>query len=105
VTWTPQISENVGALFHVDWRTNSDANTINNPLARPYTTNDGYSIVNARVGLNFGEGGRFGIEAYVENIFDTYYNITAFPIPEQGSSFAVYPAPPRFYGVKARVKF
>jgi outer membrane receptor protein involved in Fe transport len=105
VTWTPQISDNVGALFHVDWRTNSDANTINNPIARPYTTNDGYSIVNARVGLNFGEGGRFGIEAYVENLFDTYYNITAFPVPEQGSSFAVYPAPPRFYGVKARVKF
>jgi len=105
VTWTPQISDTVGALFHVDWRTNSDANTINNPLARPYTTNDGYSIVNARVGLNFGEGGRFGIEAYVENLFDTYYNITAFPVPEQGSSFAVYPAPPRFYGVKARVKF
>lgn len=105
VTWTPQLSENVGALFHVDWRTNSDAHTINNPIAVPFTTNDGYSIVNARVGLNFGEGGRFGIEAYVENLFDTYYNITAFPIPEQGSSFAVYPAPPRFYGVKARVKF
>ena len=105
VTWTPQISENVGALFHVDWRTNSDANTINNPIAVPYTTNDGYSIVNARVGLNFGKDGQFGLEAYVENLFDTYYNITAFPIPEQGSSFAVYPAPPRFYGVKARVKF
>jgi iron complex outermembrane recepter protein len=105
VTWTPQISDNVGALVHVDWRTNSDSNTINNPIARPFTTNDGYSIVNARVGLNFGEGGRFGIEAYVENLFDTYYNITSFPVPEQGSSFAVYPAPPRFYGVKARVKF
>lgn len=105
VTWTPQISDTVGALFHIDWRTNSDANTINNPIARPYTTNDGYSIVNARVGLNFGEGGRFGIEAYVENLFDTYYNITSFPVPEQGATFAVYPAPPRFYGVKARVKF
>jgi len=105
VTWTPQISESVGALFHVDWRTNSDANTINNPIARPYTTNDGYSIVNARVGLNFGKDRQFGIEAYVENLFDTYYNITSFPVPEQGASFAVYPAPPRFYGVKARVKF
>ena len=105
VTWTPQISDSVGALFHVDWRTNSDANTINNPVARPYTTNDGYSIVNARIGLNFGKDSQFGIEAYVENLFDTYYNITSFPIPEQGASFAVYPAPPRFYGVKARVKF
>lgn len=105
VTWTPQISEGLGALFHVDWRTNSDANTINNPIAVPYTTNDGYSIVNARVGLNFGADQRFGIEAYVENLFDTYYNITSFPIPEQGASFAVYPAPPRFYGVRARARF
>jgi outer membrane receptor protein involved in Fe transport len=105
VTWTPQISDNVGALFHVDWRTNSDANTINNPIARPYTTNDGYSIVNARIGLNFGAEQQFGIEAYVENLFDTYYNITSFPVPEQGASFAVYPSPPRFYGVKARVRF
>jgi outer membrane receptor protein involved in Fe transport len=105
VTWTPQISDNVGALFHVDWRLNSDAHTINNPIAVPFTTNDGYSIVNARVGLNFGEGGKFGIEAYVENLFDTYYSITAFPIPEQGSSFAVYPSPPRFYGVRARARF
>ncbi len=105
VTWTPQISDNVGGLVHVDWRTNSDANTINNPIAVPYTTNDGYTIVNARVGLNFGEGGRFGVEAYVENLFDTYYNVTSFPIPEQGASFAVYPSPPRFYGVKARMRF
>ena len=105
LTWTPQLSESVGALFHIDSRTNSDANTLNTPIGVPFTTNDGYSIVNARVGLNFGEGGRFSVEAYVENLFDTYYNITAFPIPEQGASYAVYPAPPRFYGVKARVQF
>ncbi|ODP37392.1 TonB-dependent receptor [Sphingomonas turrisvirgatae] len=105
VTWTPQLSDNVGALVHVDWRTNSDSPTINNPIARGYVGNDGYSIVNARIGLNFGAEQQFGIEAYVENLFDTYYNITSFPIPEQGASFAVYPAPPRFYGVKARVRF
>ena len=105
VTWTPQLSDGVGALFHVDWRTNSDSATINDPVARGYVGNDGYSIVNARVGINFGPEQNFGIEAYVENLFDTYYNITSFPVPEQGASFAVYPAPPRFYGVKARVRF
>jgi iron complex outermembrane recepter protein len=70
----------------------------------PFTTNDGYTIVNARVGLNFNDN-RFGIEAYVENLFNKYYNITSFPVPEQGTSFAVYPAPPRFYGVKLRASF
>ncbi len=105
ITWTPRLSDNVGALVHVDWRSNSDANTINSPIAVPYTTNDGYGIVNARIGLNFGAEQQFGVEAYVENVFDTYYNVTSFPVPEQGASFAVYPAPPRFYGVKARVRF
>ena len=105
VTWTPQLSENVGGLVHVDWRLNSDANTLNDPIGVPFTTNDGYGIVNARVGVNFGPDGNFGVEAYVENLFDKYYNITAFPIPEQSSSFAVYPSAPRFYGVKVKAKF
>ena len=104
ITWTPQISSSVGGLVHIDARTNSDSNTINSPLGVPFTTNDGYSIVNARVGLNFNDN-KFGIEAYVENLFNTYYNLTSFPIPEQGASFAVYPAPPRFYGVKLRASF
>ncbi|WP_156416847.1 TonB-dependent receptor [Sphingopyxis sp. H050] len=103
-TWTPQLSSSVGGLVHIDARTNSDSNTLNSPLGVPFTTNDGYTIVNARVGLNFNDN-RFGIEAYVENLFNKYYNITSFPVPEQGTSFAVYPAPPRFYGVKLRASF
>ena len=103
LTWTPQLSETVGALFHVDARLNSDANTINARQANPATTNDGYTIVNARVGLNFNE--RYSIEAYVENLFNSYYSLTGFPVPEQSGSFAVYPAQPRFYGVKLRASF
>ncbi len=105
VTWTPQITDTVGALFHVDYRVNSDSNTINDPVGVPFTTNDGYGFVNARVGLNFGPDANYSIEGYVENLFNTYYNITSFPIPEQSSSYAVYPAPPRFYGVKVKAKF
>jgi outer membrane receptor protein involved in Fe transport len=104
MTWTPQLSSSVGGLVHIDARTNSDSNTLNSPLGVPFTKNDGYSIVNARVGLNFNDN-KFGIEAYVENLFNKYYNITSFPVPEQGTSFAVYPAPPRFYGVKLRASF
>jgi iron complex outermembrane recepter protein len=103
-TWTPRISDSVGALVHLDWRLMSDTFPINDPVGRPFTGNDGFGIVNARVGLNFGDG-KYSIEAYAENLFNTYYNITAFPIPEQGSSFAVYPAPPRFYGIKLGAKF
>ncbi|NCP11819.1 MAG: TonB-dependent receptor [Sphingomonadales bacterium] len=104
MTWTPQLSDSVGGLVHVDFRQNSDSNVINDPLGVPFTANDGYGIWNARVGLNFADN-RFGIEAYVENLFDTYYNITGFPVPEQGATYAVYPSPPRFYGVKVRASF
>lgn len=104
MTWTPEISDGVGGLFHVDYRVNSDAFPMNDPLARRFTGNDSFGIVNLRAGVNFGDG-KYSIEGYVENLFDTYYNITAFPIPEQGNSFAVYPAPPRFYGVKVGAKF
>lgn len=104
LTWTPQISDNVGGLFHVDARLNSGANTINAPLAVPFTTNDSYIIVNLRAGVNlFNE--KLSVEGYVENLFDTYYNITAFPVPEQGNSYAVYPSTPRFYGVRVRYSF
>jgi iron complex outermembrane recepter protein len=104
VTWTPAITDSVNGLLHVDFRQQSDAFPLNDPIARAFTSNDGFGIVNLRAGVNFGDG-RFSVEGYVENLFDTYYNITAFPIPEQGNSFAVYPSPPRFYGVRVAAKF
>ena len=104
ITWTPEITAGVNGLFHADFRQQSDAFPLNDPLARRFTANDGFGIVNLRAGVNFGDG-KYSIEGYVENLFDTYYNITAFPIPEQGNSFAVYPSPPRFYGVKVGAKF
>ena len=103
VTWTPSLSDSVKGLVHVDMRTQSDSTPLNSVLGERFTKNDGYSIVNARVGLNFNE--RYSIEAYAENLFNKYYNITAFPIPEQGNSFAVYPGTPRFYGVRVRASF
>jgi outer membrane receptor protein involved in Fe transport len=103
-TWTPRLSDSVGAIVHMDMRYNSDIFPLNDPVARPFTGTDGFAIVNARIGMNFGDG-KYSIEAYAENLFNTYYSITAFPIPEQGTSFAVYPAPPRFYGIKLGAKF
>lgn len=105
VTWTPELSENVGLLAAVNFRTQSDHTSNNSPLAKPFVQNDGYTLVNAKLGLNFGQNKQYGIEAYVENLFNTYYNVTSFPIPEQGNSYAVYPSAPRFYGVRVRAGF
>lgn len=104
-TWTPDLTENVGLLANVNFRMQSDTTSLNTPLAIPYVQNDGHIILNAKLGLNFGADRQYGIEAYVENLTNHYYNITSFPIPEQGNSFAVYPAPPRFYGVRVRASF
>ncbi|MGF7147591.1 outer membrane receptor protein involved in Fe transport [Sphingomonas zeicaulis] len=103
-TWTPPITDTLSGLVHVDARFNSDSNTLNAPGGIASTTNDAYVLVNARLGLDFDEG-RFGIEAYVENVFDVYYNILGFPVPEQIGAYAVYPSPPRFYGVRLRTRF
>lgn len=100
LTWTPELSSNVAGLFHVDMRYNSDYQTASRG---PNTENDGYAIVNGRVGVTFDD--RFTLEGYVENLFNTYYNITSFAVPEQPGTFANYPSPPRFYGVRARMKF
>ncbi len=105
LTWTPDLSDNVGLLFATNFRLQSDSTPLNTPLALKYVQNDGYVIVNAKLGLNFGPDRKFGVEAFVENLTNQYYNVTAFPIPEQGNSFAVYPSTPRFYGVRVRAGF
>ena len=104
VTWTPPISDSMSGLVHIDMRSMSAANTLNDPVGVPFTTNDAYTVFNARLGLNFADG-KYGIELYGQNIFDQYYNITSFPVPEQPGAYAVYPGTPRFYGVKLKAKF
>lgn len=104
LTWTPRLSDDLGGLAHVDFRYNGEANTFNDPVFSDLTDNGSYAIVNARFGLNFDDN-RFGVEAFVENVFDKYYNITSFPVPEQTGTFAVYPSQPRSYGLKLRASF
>ncbi len=104
ITWTPELGAGVQGLMHIDFRAMSEANTLNDPNGVQFTRNGPYSIWNARLGVNFNDG-KLGVEVYGQNIFDQYYNITSFPVPEQSGAYAVYPGQPRFYGVKVRAKF
>jgi iron complex outermembrane recepter protein len=104
LTWTPQITDAVGFILHADTRFSSDVRTVNSAIAAPFTDNDSYAIANVRAGVQL-LNRKLLVEGYVENLFNTYYNITAFPVPEQSSSFAVYPNTPRFYGVRTRYSF
>jgi outer membrane receptor protein involved in Fe transport len=66
--------------------------------------NPGYPLINARVGLQSGDG-RIKGEFFVENLTNQYYNITGFAVPEQTGNYAGYPGYPRFYGARLRFGF
>ncbi|MES2753043.1 MAG: TonB-dependent receptor [Pseudomonadota bacterium] len=99
-TWTPALTDRLDALLHVDMRYNSDVSLDASQVIR----NDGYALVSGRVGIQTDDK-KISVEAFVDNIFKKYYNITGFAVPEQTGNFAVYPSPPRFYGVRARFGF
>ncbi|MCF8707099.1 TonB-dependent receptor [Rhizorhapis sp. SPR117] len=121
LAWTPDIGSNgLSALFYIDGRMTSDYNTGSDLY--PEKTQDGYSVVNARIGLR-GPDQRWAIEFWGQNIFDTDYTQIAFSAPLQSSSpgtsstgqfptaamanqlISAYLAEPRTYGITLRGKF
>lgn len=117
--WTPDIgSSGLTGLFYVDGRMTSDYNTGSDLF--PEKTQDGYSVVNARVGLR-GPAQKWAIEFWGQNVFNTKYTQVAFNSPLQGSGsaaavqrglatsatqlFSAYLAEPRTYGITVRGKF
>ncbi|HET7408725.1 MAG TPA: TonB-dependent receptor [Paracoccaceae bacterium] len=104
ITWTPPLTDQLDLLFHVDGRFQSEVETSTATSAFGITDNKGYGVINARAGIQTADG-RYRLEAFVENLTETYYNIASFAVPEQTGTFAVYPSPPRYYGLTARVGF
>ncbi len=102
ITWTPPITGTLNGLAHVDFRSSSEQ-----VLGFSGTVADrqqAYILVNGRIGVTTANE-RIRVEGFVENIFNTYYGLVSFGIPEQTGSGGVYPNPPRFYGVRARLGF
>src|SRR3546814_2874172 len=107
-------------LFRSDGRMSSDYNTGSDLF--PQKEQDGYAIVNARVGVR-GPDERWALELWAQNLVNKQYAQVAFNSPFQegarsaGTAFAdpQYPggrqiysqflAEPRTYGVKQRGKF
>jgi outer membrane receptor protein involved in Fe transport len=120
--WTPEIgSSGLSALFYVDGRMTSDYNTGSDLF--PEKRQEGYAIVNARVGLR-GPDQRWSIEFWGQNIFNQDYTQVAFSSPLQSSSpatsttgqfalgapmanqlISAYLAEPRTYGITLRGSF
>ncbi|EQB31038.1 TonB-dependent receptor [Sphingobium ummariense] len=122
VSWTPEIgSSGLSALFYVDGRMTSGYNTGSDLFPEKYQ--DGYAIVNARVGIR-GKDQRWAVEFWGQNIFNQDYTQVAFSSPLQSSSPATsttgqfaqgapmanqlvsaYLAEPRTYGITLRGSF
>ncbi len=117
--WTPDIgSSGLSALFYVDTRLTSDYNTGSDLF--PQKGQDGFAIVNARVGLR-GADQRWAIEFWGQNVFNQNYAQVAFNSPfQEGAATAAFQDPqypggrqifsqflaePRTYGVTLRAKF
>ena len=117
-SWTPQIGGGYSALFYADTRMTSDYNTGSDLF--PQKQQDGYAIVNARIGLRTPDE-KFSLEFWGQNLFNVDYAQVAFnsPFQEGGTSaafqdpqypggrqlFSQFLAEPRTYGATIRARF
>jgi len=117
--WTPDIgSSGLSGLFYVDGRLTDDYNTGSDLF--PQKEEDGYVLVNARVGLR-GPDQRWSLEFWAQNLFNQNYAQVAFNSPfQEGAAsvpfvdpqypggrqiFSAFLAEPRTYGITARTRF
>jgi len=117
-SWTPQIGGGYSALFYVDTRMTSDYNTGSDLF--PQKTQDGYALVNARIGLRTPDE-KFSLEFWAQNLTNVNYAQVAFNSPfQEGAAtaafqdpqypggrqlFSQYLAEPRTYGATIRARF
>ncbi|MCP3733862.1 TonB-dependent receptor [Sphingomonas sp. RP10(2022)] len=117
-SWTPQLGGGYSALFYVDTRMTSDYNTGSDLF--PQKAQDGYAIVNARIGLRTPDE-KFSLEFWGQNLFNVNYAQVAFNSPfQEGAAtaafqdpqypggrqlFSQYLAEPRTYGATIRARF
>ena len=123
LSWTPDIgSSGLTGLVYVDTRLISDQNTGSDRF--PEKTQDGYAIVNGRIGIRGAEQ-RWALEVFAQNLFNKDYQQVAFNTPLQAAGsgtratqqefgtatsfssqlFSSFLGEPRTYGVTARFKF
>jgi iron complex outermembrane recepter protein len=117
-SWTPPIGDTgMSGLLYADTRLQSDTNT-GSDLDRE-KIQDGFAVVNARVGLRGAEQ-KWALELWAQNIFNVNYQQVTFDAPLQGGGttrqtqafgtatnqlFGAFLAEPRTYGITARFKF
>jgi outer membrane receptor protein involved in Fe transport len=105
-TYKRPVTSTINGLVYVDARYVSKyATQTLNPDPSGSTDQSGYVIVNGRIGFSPEDGSGWGLDLYVRNLFDKYYNVGGFGVPEQTGNFAVYPSEPRTYGATVKLSF
>ncbi len=122
ISYTPQITDSLRALFYLDARMQSDVNT-GSDLDRE-KIQDGYGLVNGRIGL-LGPDRQWSVEIWGQNLFNTKYQQISADAPGQGSGtfravaspattglaatanqlFISFPGEPRTFGITVRGRF
>jgi outer membrane receptor protein involved in Fe transport len=125
VSYTPEIGNSgIRGLFYLDGRLTDDYNTGSDLF--PEKEQDGYVIVNGRVGIR-GPEQRWALELWAQNLFNEDYQQVAFNSPFQGANsvaqvqagsgggapgfatanqlFSSFLAEPRTYGITGRIRF
>ena len=95
--------QNLVALFYVDGRYVSEYQT-SALTTSTLSTQKSFAVFNGRIGIS-PPNERWSLELYGRNLFDKYYSLASFGVPEQTGNYAVYPGEPRTYGVTLRVKY
>jgi outer membrane receptor protein involved in Fe transport len=117
LTWTPAVSDTLGALFYLDYRMQSAIQTGSDLF--PEKRQKSFIVVNGRIGLN-GNEGKWAVEAWAQNLLNERYSQVGFNSPLLGGGtiaqtvrggptadqlFGAFLAEPRTFGVTVRTRF
>ncbi|WP_310497601.1 TonB-dependent receptor domain-containing protein [Sandarakinorhabdus sp.] len=115
--WTPEINENLSALFYVDARHSDGYNTGSDLFVEKRQAS--FTLVNARIGIR-GPDQKWALEFWAQNVFNQDFQQVAFNAPFQGGGsqaatilygstgnqlFGTFLGEPRTYGVTLRSFF
>jgi len=101
-TYLYDFTPDLRGLFHLNARYNSEH--IASAATAGIADNDAFALIGGRIGLQAADGS-WEFSIFGENITDEYYNLSAFVVPEQTGTIAVYPGLPTMYGAEFKVNF
>ncbi len=102
VTYERPIAENLVGRFAINAKSVSSFNTGSD--LDPVKNQPGYTLVNARVGVQ-SEDKRWAVEAFAQNLFDDSYYQVGFNAVLQSGSYDAFLGQPRTYGVTLRYSY